>query len=372
MTAPVASLPAKWRAKSSEIANPYGFVTEHVLGNAQALDACADELEAALASPAGEGGLPEFLDEDAAVIRGLESIANDPERGLWSQSLSRGALRIIRRLATTAGVQGEDWQQRCLDLGFKYWRAPDAHGVECTHEQALALLRDLLGVEVDFTTPPPAPAAEQGDETGPYPFGAGLQQSPAARYWQQRSEFWMGKAISLGWREVRDAENGEGPATQPEARGVLAEGWYHFRKGKDGEADDFDLYDIAGNPTPPCPECVRVKIVAATSNLAREQPEVQGMVSVPAALLRRIAAKPDAAACEAMVPDRCEAICELHDLLAAAPAAPGVDEAFAGRVLSEYVRICVGEHDENTPATYRVKAMQRALAAALAGKDGAK
>lgn len=64
------------------------------------------------------------------------------------------------------GVHGvscrEEWQKRCVEAGFKYWRAPDAHGVECTHEQALALLRDLLGVEVDFaaSTEPPT-AAEQ-------------------------------------------------------------------------------------------------------------------------------------------------------------------------------------------------------------------
>jgi hypothetical protein len=46
-----------------------------------------------------------------------------------------------------------DWQQRCLDAGFKYWRAPDAHGVTCTVEQATALLADLLGVEVEIAHP---------------------------------------------------------------------------------------------------------------------------------------------------------------------------------------------------------------------------
>ena len=63
--------------------------------------------------------------------------------------------------AEAAPQGGVDWQERCLELGFKYWRAPDAHGVECTQEQALGLLRDLLGVEVDFVdaaTPPSAPA----------------------------------------------------------------------------------------------------------------------------------------------------------------------------------------------------------------------
>ena len=40
-------------------------------------------------------------------------------------------------------------QQKCSDWGV-YWRAPDAHGVELTHDQALELLRDALGVEVDW------------------------------------------------------------------------------------------------------------------------------------------------------------------------------------------------------------------------------
>jgi acyl-CoA synthetase (NDP forming) len=42
----VLALVGKWRAKATEIAKPYGFTTEHTLGNAQSLEACADELEA--------------------------------------------------------------------------------------------------------------------------------------------------------------------------------------------------------------------------------------------------------------------------------------------------------------------------------------
>ncbi|HBG30771.1 MAG TPA: hypothetical protein DDW98_09100 [Gammaproteobacteria bacterium] len=40
-------------------------------------------------------------------------------------------------------------QQRCVDWGV-YWRAPDAHGVNLTHAQAVELLRDVLGVEVEI------------------------------------------------------------------------------------------------------------------------------------------------------------------------------------------------------------------------------
>ena len=48
------------------------------------------------------------------------------------------------------GKNEKDWQQRCIDIGFQYWRAPDAHGVTCTKEQAVELLQDLLGVEVEI------------------------------------------------------------------------------------------------------------------------------------------------------------------------------------------------------------------------------
>lgn len=42
-----------------------------------------------------------------------------------------------------------DLQRRCVDWGA-YWRAPDAHGVHLTSEQAVELLRDVLGVEVEI------------------------------------------------------------------------------------------------------------------------------------------------------------------------------------------------------------------------------
>lgn len=45
-------------------------------------------------------------------------------------------------------------QQQCTDWGT-YWRASDAHGVDLTHEQALELLRDALGVEVAIAAPLP-------------------------------------------------------------------------------------------------------------------------------------------------------------------------------------------------------------------------
>ena len=43
-----------------------------------------------------------------------------------------------------------DWQKRCVEIGFKYWRASDAHGVTCTKEQVIELLQEVLGVEVEI------------------------------------------------------------------------------------------------------------------------------------------------------------------------------------------------------------------------------
>lgn len=51
-------------------------------------------------------------------------------------------------------------------------------------------------------------------------------------------------------------------AIRPSAEVVLARGWYHFRKGEDGAADDYDLYDFASSP---CADCIPVKIVRADS-----------------------------------------------------------------------------------------------------------
>lgn len=58
--------------------------------------------------------------------------------------------------ASDAPSLSERLQQKCSDWGT-YWRAPDAHGVNLSHEQALDLLRDVLGVEVEIAASSPAP-----------------------------------------------------------------------------------------------------------------------------------------------------------------------------------------------------------------------
>lgn len=50
-----------------------------------------------------------------------------------------------------AGIESQEArQQKCLDLGFEYWRAPDAHGVTCTPKQAVEFMQEMLGVEVEI------------------------------------------------------------------------------------------------------------------------------------------------------------------------------------------------------------------------------
>jgi hypothetical protein len=53
-----------------------------------------------------------------------------------------------------ASLTLKDWQKRCIEEGFEYWRASDAHGVTCTKEQAESLLAHVLGVEVEIVDRP--------------------------------------------------------------------------------------------------------------------------------------------------------------------------------------------------------------------------
>ncbi|MDQ7981926.1 hypothetical protein QYH69_32400 [Paraburkholderia sp. SARCC-3016] len=43
-----------------------------------------------------------------------------------------------------------EWKERAVEIGFQYWRAPDSHGVVATTAQAIELLQELLGVEVEI------------------------------------------------------------------------------------------------------------------------------------------------------------------------------------------------------------------------------
>lgn len=57
----------------------------------------------------------------------------------------------VTTLAASNALTLAELQQKALDSGFQYGRAPDDHWVECTPEQAVALLQDLLNIRVDLT-----------------------------------------------------------------------------------------------------------------------------------------------------------------------------------------------------------------------------
>ena len=106
---------------------------------------------------------------DEAILRRAVSVMDDvlTDIGDWEDKALAEAVESCRveLLAMADGIAmvgGEapaqadnlttELQQRCSDWGV-YWRAPDAHGVVLTVEQAAELLRDALGVEVEIKSP---------------------------------------------------------------------------------------------------------------------------------------------------------------------------------------------------------------------------
>jgi hypothetical protein len=70
---------------------------------------------------------------------------------------------VILRAALASTQQAEpslrkQLQRRCSEWGA-YWRASDSHGVELTSAQAVELLEEALGVEVEIEQAEPAQAA---------------------------------------------------------------------------------------------------------------------------------------------------------------------------------------------------------------------
>ncbi|PXX41131.1 MULTISPECIES: hypothetical protein [Burkholderia] len=93
--------------------------------------------------------------------------------------------------AAPAVAKREDWQQKALDHGFTYWRAPDAHGVECTTSQAVNFLQDVLGVEVEIENAVPK------DERAA--LAAALE---AGRYTHASSNTEKHRAFKDGWNQA--------------------------------------------------------------------------------------------------------------------------------------------------------------------------
>lgn len=85
-------------------------------------------------------------------LQSLRNLGNECERAADEIASLRAALASSGQAASAVPTLRERLQQRCSDWGV-YWRASDAHGVDLSHEQALDLLRDALGVEVEIATP---------------------------------------------------------------------------------------------------------------------------------------------------------------------------------------------------------------------------
>ena len=128
-----------------------------------------DELFSAMGIPPSSGGSDEQIArrlvawEDSGNTQGehhetLREIINSARAALQAPSPEAGESE------PKLSVQGlaAQLQQQCVDWGA-YWRASDAHGVNLSVEQAVELLRDALGVEVEIAALPaqPQPSADR-------------------------------------------------------------------------------------------------------------------------------------------------------------------------------------------------------------------
>jgi hypothetical protein len=85
--------------------------------------------------------------------------------GEWEPGCDLGNNPKFARAAPAAQTPltlREKLQEDCVKMGL-YWRASDAHGVDCTSEQAAGLLANALGVEVNIIAQPAQPAPERDE-----------------------------------------------------------------------------------------------------------------------------------------------------------------------------------------------------------------
>lgn len=143
-------------------------------------------------------------------------------------------------LARAAGVQEvgqpsvtERLQQRCTDWGA-YWRAPDAHGVELTTEQATDLLQDALGVEVEIHATRPEVAA---------PLCPWLDDP------KNTEEAFYALAERRGW----DTTAGEGVDFEDDSTQECWQAWCHALQLAREKADAAPLAAPAAGVPPPAP-----------------------------------------------------------------------------------------------------------------------
>ena len=143
-----------------------------------------------------------------------------------------GGLGLIEGTATTPAVTAslpgalslcEQLQQKCSQWGT-YWRAPDAHGVILNQDQAMELLRDALGVEVEVSdwTPATAPAASGVDTSTNEAWAARAQEKIAAMEAATGGEDDMCPNCVTPWKCNGPHESTGGASVSERARELLA------------------------------------------------------------------------------------------------------------------------------------------------------
>lgn len=109
------------------------------------------ELEASVAQPAPISG---DWDENAVMQAAYEIGGTEDGNYYFDEDeLQKFAAQLLSTRPAESVAQGGEWreklQRQCSEWGA-YWRAADAHGVELTEAQAIELLAEVLGVEVEI------------------------------------------------------------------------------------------------------------------------------------------------------------------------------------------------------------------------------
>jgi hypothetical protein len=139
--------------RSSKDGDPLHFAAADEL---RRIHAECEAIRAAVATArwycvAKDGQATLCVDHEDAICEAVKAVLEYPSGAPYK------AMRLIDAALASPPEQAaptmrERLQQKCSDWGT-YWRASDAHGVELSHEQAVELLADALGVEVEVAPP---------------------------------------------------------------------------------------------------------------------------------------------------------------------------------------------------------------------------
>jgi len=169
---------ARAMSKTSQPIYRYSWVANGMKHDPDGMWALASDVQPVVRVPEGWRLVP--IDPDSRQLEAMcESYWDDgwdDDKGLSdarivdARNMYRAGLYAAPQApAVSEGARKQpDWQQKALDYGFQYWRASDAHGVIATKAQAVELLEDLLGVEVEIKDDAsnPTARAEGGEAVG--------------------------------------------------------------------------------------------------------------------------------------------------------------------------------------------------------------